>query len=153
MIRYRVVALDERIADDVRRTRRAPDYGHPAHVEVATGTGPCRLCLRPFEVGAEERLLFTHNPFPERATPSPGPVFVHPGDCARFEGDGFPAVLADLPLLLEGYDADGMAVVRRGMNGDPGRDVAHVLGAPGVSFAHIRNAEAGCFIARIERTD
>src|SRR5688500_18024452 len=107
MNRYRIRALDQRLADDVRRTRRAPVYGHPAHVEVATGTGPCRLCLRPFEVGAEERVLFTYNPFPDGATPSPGPVFVHAGPCPRYEADGFPAELSGLPLLLEGYDDGG----------------------------------------------
>src|SRR5688500_15584090 len=113
MTAYRVRALDQQIADDVRRTLRAPDYGHPAHVEVATGTGPCRLCLRPFEVGAEERLLFTYNPFPRGATPSPGPVFVHPDSCPRYDADSFPTELSGLPLLLEGYDDSGMALVRR----------------------------------------
>ena len=151
MSSYRIVALAEGVADEVRRTRRAPEYDHPAHVEVATGTGPCRLCLRPFEVGAEERLLFTYNPFPEGATPSPGPVFVHPAPCTRYETDGFPKELAGLPLLLEGYDDGGMALVRRKVNGNPARDVEDVLAMPGVSFAHVRNAAAGCFIARVER--
>jgi len=151
MTTYRIRALDQEIADEVRRTRRAPDYGHPAHVEVATGTGPCRLCLRPFEVGAEERLLFTLNPFPEGATPSPGPVFVHPGSCPRYETDGFPKDLAGLPLLLEGYDAGGMALVRRMVTQDPAGDVELVFASAGVSYAHVRNAKAGCFIARVER--
>ena len=151
MSRFRIVALEEKVAEDVRARLRAPVYGHPAHVEVATGTGPCRLCLRPFEVGAEERLLFTYNPFPEGATPSPGPVFVHPRACPRFEADGFPSELSSLPLLLEGYDAGGMALVRRAVNGDPAGDIEDVLDSAGVSFAHVRNAEAGCFIARIDR--
>ena len=151
MSRFRIVALEELVADHVRSRLRAPVYGHPAHVEVATGTGPCRLCLRPFEVGAEERLLFTYNPFPEGATPSPGPVFVHPRACPRFEGDGFPSELSSLPLLLEGYDDGGMALVRRAVNGDAARDVERVLAVSGVSYAHIRNAKAGCFIARVER--
>ena len=151
MTTFRVVALDERIADEVRRTRRAPDYGHPAHVEVATGTGPCRLCLRPFAVGAEERLLFTYNPFPEGATPSPGPVFVHAGSCPRYEGDSIPTELSGLPLLLEGYDDGGMALVRRAVADDPERGVKDVLAVAGVSYAHVRHAKAGCFIARVER--
>ncbi len=151
MTTYRIRALDQQIADDVRRTRRAPDYGHPAHVEVATGTGPCRLCLRPFEVGAEERLLFTYNPFPGGATPSPGPVFVHPGSCGRYDGDGFPKELASIPLLLEGYDGGGMALVRRKVTGDPSGPVEDVLASAGVSYAHLRHAKAGCFIARVER--
>ena len=148
---FHVVALGQDVADAVRATRLAPVYGHPAHFEVATGTGPCRLCLRPFEVGAEERLLFTYNPFPRGATPSPGPIFVHPGDCRRYEADRFPTELAGIPLLLEGYDAGGMAVARRTLTGNAGSDVETILATPGVAFAHVRNAKAGCFIARIER--
>ena len=148
---YRVVALDQRIADAVRSTLRAPGYGHPAHVEVANGYGPCRLCLRPFEVGAEERVLFTHNPFPEGATPSPGPIFVHPGDCPRYDAERFPTELAGIPLLLEGYDLGGMPLARRPVNGNADADAAAILDVPGVAFAHVRNAEAGCFIARISR--
>jgi hypothetical protein len=56
-----VIALRQQIADEVRATLRAPGYGHPAHVEMASGTGPCRLCLRPFRRNEEERVLFTHN--------------------------------------------------------------------------------------------
>jgi uncharacterized protein DUF1203 len=148
---YRVVALDERIADEVRRTRRTPGYGHPAHVEVASGTGPCRLCLRPFEVGVEEGVLFTYNPFPDGATPSPGPIFVHAGPCPRSETDRFPSELSGLPLLLEGYDDGGMALVPSAGGGGSRADVRGVLAVAGVSYAHIRHAEAGCFIARIER--
>ena len=148
---YRVLALEQRIADEVRRTRRAPDYGHPAHVEVAAGTGPCRVCLRPFSVGAEERLLFTYNPFPEGATPSPGPVFVHHDACPRYEGDDFPPELAAVPLLLEGYDEGGMPLVRRAVTREAATDVAAVLAIDGVSYAHVRHAKAGCFIARVER--
>ena len=50
------------VADEVRRTRRSPGYGHPAHLEVAAGTGPCRCCLRPFVPGKDQRLLFTYRP-------------------------------------------------------------------------------------------
>src|SRR6186997_464936 len=98
MTTYRIRPLDQRIADEVRQTRRSPDYGHPAHVEVSTGMGPCRLCLRPFAVGSEERVLFTYNPFPEGATPSPGPVFVHQDACPRYDGAGIPRELAGVPL-------------------------------------------------------
>jgi hypothetical protein len=152
MTGYRVVALDTETADEVRRTLRAPGYGHPAHVETATGYGPCRLCLRTFRKGEEERVLFTFNPFPAGADlPSPGPVFVHRESCVRFEGPGFPPGLRDLPLTLEGYDERGAAQVRTKVGDDPQAAVADVLARPHVAYAHIRNTEAGCFIARVER--
>jgi hypothetical protein len=148
---YRVIALRQETADEVRASLRAPGYGHPAHVEVATGTGPCRLCLRPFRRGEEQRVLFTYNPFPpEAALPAPGPVFVHRDACRRFDGPGFPEPLAALPLMLEGYDERGLALTRVAA-ADPQAAISEVLARPGVAYAHVRHAEAGCFVARVER--
>lgn len=153
MSEYRVVALGQDTVDRVRTSLRAPGYGHPAHVEIAAGYGPCRLCLETFRQGAEERVLFTYNPFPASAVPSPGPVFVHKESCSRYEGPGVPAGLLELPLFLEGYEESGLPVVRTTVARDPDRAVQRVLSTERVAFAHIRNAEAGCFIARIERLD
>ena len=148
---YRLIALAQQTADNVRSTMRSPGYGHPAHIELATGTGPCRLCLRPFRLGEEERVLFTYNPFPESADmPSPGPVFVHRDACARFEGAGFPPELLAIPLSVEAYDDRGVPVARV-KTGDPDRTARDVLARPGVAYAHVRHAEAGCFVARLER--
>jgi hypothetical protein len=148
---YRVIPLRQETADEVRTTLRSPGYGHPAHVEVATGSGPCRLCLRPFRVGEDERVLFTYNPFPDGAElPSPGPVFVHKVSCSRFDGPGFPPELVRLPLMLEGYDERGVPQVRMKVQ-DPAAAVRDVLAGPDVAYAHVRHAEAGCFIARVER--
>ncbi|HET7292002.1 MAG TPA: DUF1203 domain-containing protein [Vicinamibacteria bacterium] len=153
MARYHVVALLQQIADEVRHSLQAPGYGHPAHMEVATGHGPCRLCLQTFRKGEEERLLFTYNPFRHDAeVPCPGPVFVHKAPCARYERSEFPSGLRGLPMTLEGYDHTGMAVLRVRLAGDPDRLVEDVLSRPQVAYAHIRNTEAGCFIARVERT-
>jgi hypothetical protein len=147
---YRVIALDQRIADQVRTTLKSPQYGHPAHVEVAKGTGPCRLCLRPFRTHEEERVLFTHNPFPVTADlPSPGPIFIHKEPCARFEGEGFPPELMAIPLTLEAFDARGVVVGR--VKGDEADASARsLLARDGAAYAHVRHAEAGCFIARVE---
>jgi len=60
---FRYVALTTEVADAVRATLTSPRYGHPAHVEVAKGHGPCRHCLRTFDVGQERRILFTLDPF------------------------------------------------------------------------------------------
>jgi len=148
---YRVIALRQQVADEVRTTLSSPGYGHPAHVEMASGTGPCRLCLRPFRPNEEERVLFTYNPFPDGADlPSPGPVFVHKSSCARFEAQGFPPELRAIPLTLEGYDDRGVVLARIRAD-DPDASTRDVLSRPGVAYAHVRNSEAGCFIARIER--
>ncbi|HSG38878.1 MAG TPA: DUF1203 domain-containing protein, partial [Thermoanaerobaculia bacterium] len=56
---YRVISIPEEFASKVRTTLKAPRYGHPAHVEVAAGYGPCRACLQKFREGEEERILFT----------------------------------------------------------------------------------------------
>jgi Protein of unknown function (DUF1203) len=152
MTQYNVVALRDQTVEEVRNTLRAPGYGHPAHVEVAAGYGPCRVCLQSFRKGEEERILFTYNPFPEQAAiPCPGPIFVHKDSCSRYEGSGFPPGLRGLPLTLEGYDQTGVATVRVKVDGDPDRSVEELLSSPQVAYAHIRNTEAGCFIARIER--
>jgi len=151
MMEYQLIALRQQIAEEVRTTLRAPGYGHPAQVEVAKGSGPCRLCLRPFRKNEEERVLFTYNPFPDGADlPSPGPIFVHRASCVRFEASGFPPELRSLPLTLEGYDARGVALARVKAS-DPDASARDILARPGVAYAHVRHSEAGCFIARIER--
>lgn len=150
-MQYRLIALARDVADEVRATMRSPGYGHPAHAEMATGTGPCRSCLRPFRVGEEERVLFTHNPFPEDADlPGPGPVFVHRDRCARFEGEGFPAELLTLPLSVEGYDRRGVPTARIKAD-DLDASLRDLLARPGVAYAHVRHGMAGCFVARVER--
>ena len=63
MIAFHIQALPETIAQAARAAQASPQYGHPAHVELARGYGPCRSCLRRFHTGEENRLLFTYNPF------------------------------------------------------------------------------------------
>src|SRR3954465_2888782 len=103
MQRYRIQGLPESLAAAARATMRSPQYGHPAHVEVATGYGPCRLCLQAFTVGADQRLLSTSRPFPDPAgLPAPGPVFIHSEPCARYDATVLPDALRPLPLVVEG---------------------------------------------------
>jgi hypothetical protein len=61
--KFNIRAIPDQISSTARNTRKSPQYGHPAHVEVASGTGPCRQCLQTFDVGKENRILFTYNPF------------------------------------------------------------------------------------------
>jgi len=131
----------------------SPQYGHPVHAERATGYGPCRQCLQTFRVGTDERLLFTYQPFTDPAAlPAPGPVFIHRGPCNRYDGPGLPEALRPLPLAVEGYGADGVLLIQRRIGTASFETVLEGVFKPAdVQYAHLRNAEAGCFIARIDR--
>lgn len=149
---FRFVGIPAAVAAEARDTLRSPQYGHPAHREVASGYGPCRLCLRTFDVDREDRLLFTYQPFQEPGSlPAPGPVFVHAEPCERYDDPAFPPDLRSLPLVLEGFRAGGKLEVQEQVDGQvPEEVLERILAVPGVAYAHVRNAEAGCFIARVE---
>lgn len=150
----RYLGIPTNLADTVRTTMRAVQYPHPAHAEVARGYGPCRECLGTFRAGEEERILFTYQPFPEGQLPAPGPVFIHRESCVRYQASRFPEPLRAVPLVVEGFDASGAPVGRLPVGTARPEDVvAAVMELPGVAFGHLRNADAGCFVARIERTD
>jgi hypothetical protein len=150
---YRIQGIPESLATTARASLKSPQYGHPAHVELATGYGPCRLCLQTFRTGIEERLLFTYQPFSDPAAlPAPGPVFIHRSACERYDGQSIPEVLRALPLALEGYGAEGTLLVQRRVGSAPFEAVLEDVFQRGdVRYAHLRNAEAGCFIARLDR--
>ena len=152
---YRVVPIPATVSERVRATLRAPGYGHPAHVEPAAGYGPCRSCLRTFREGEEERILFTFDPFHGLDPyPQPGPVFIHREACAPHDGIGFAAGLRSLPLTLEAFGEARWMVRREHIDGrDPEPLIAELLALPGVRYLHLRNREAGCYIARVERIE
>src|SRR5215213_10573793 len=110
---YKVVPIPVEIAGRVREKLISPQYGHPAFADVAKGYGPCRVCLKTFVKGAEERILFTYNAFENLSKlPLPSPVYIHKDPCEAFDESGFPSTLIDLPLLLEGYGEESMLVKR-----------------------------------------
>jgi hypothetical protein len=133
---------------------KAPEYGHPAHRETAGGYGPCRLCLRTFEVGIEERILFTYQPFREPGSlPAPGPVFIHADPCGRYDGPQLPQDFRGLSLVFEGYHSGGRLVAQERVGDQVAETVlARVFERNGVDYVHVRNGEAGCFMARVERS-
>ncbi len=155
MTAFIVRPIAPEIAAQVRTTRRAPQYGHPVHEEVARGTGPCRECLRAFEVGAESRLLFTHNAFAgTTALAQPGPVFIHADSCTPHAGRGYPAGLRELPIVAQRYGADGtigapLALV----HANEETALAALFDDARTAFVHLRHAEAGCFVARVDRVN
>jgi hypothetical protein len=151
---FRVLPIDSKLAEAVRSTLKSPQYGHPAHVELAAGYGPCRACLKQFRTGEEERILFTYNPFENLDSyPSPGPVFIHAESCPSYDAQGsFPEELRSLPLTLEAYGENRWIIAReRPSMHEIESSVERLLHTSGVRYIHVRNTEAGCFIARIER--
>jgi hypothetical protein len=150
---FTVRGIPQEVADEVRRTRVAPGYGHPAHHEVARGTGPCRCCLRTFVPGVDERLLFTYRPgTTDETLMAPGPVFIHANHCEAFAGDGFPEGLRSLPLAFEARAVGSrVAGLTRASGAEAEREISGWLEDAGTGWLHLRHAEAGCFIARVER--
>jgi len=153
MADFRVIPIAEDLALKVRESRRSPQYGHPAHTEMATGYGPCRQCLRTFRTGQEGRILFTYNPFDGLDPyPSPGPVFIHEESCGSYASAGFPEELRTIPMVLEGYGEERWLVAQeRIRDGAVEPAIETLLARPEVKYLHVRNLEAGCFIATIER--
>ena len=150
---FRFEGIPDAVAAEVRGTMRAPHYGHPAHREVAKGTGPCRHCLRTFAVGSEERILFTYQPFTEPGSlPAPGPVFIHAAECARYVGPALPPDFGTLPLVYDAYRSGGvlLAQERIGVNASD-ESLRALFERSGADYVHVRNGEAGCFMARVSR--
>jgi Protein of unknown function (DUF1203) len=152
---YTVVAVGDRTADAVRKTLRSPGYGHPAHIEVATGYGPCRQCLRTFAVGADRRILFTYDPFYGRENlPLPGPVFIHEHECERYREDGgLPVDMLSHHFTLNAYARGRRLVAQKYVsNGIVEPELQRLLLDRDVAYIHVRDTAAGCYDFCIERT-
>ncbi|MEO7355660.1 MAG: DUF1203 domain-containing protein [Gemmatimonadales bacterium] len=153
MTTFHLTGLPDDFTREVRATLRSPEYGHPALREIAKGTGPCRACLDLFEVGAEERLLFTYRPPADgEGLGAPGPVFIHAEQCARFAGTGFPAGLRTLPLFLEARASGGRVVATARATGNGiEASIERLFDDVAVEHLYLRHGEAGCHIARVDR--
>lgn len=153
---YKVVAIPENIASEVRRTLISPQYKSlAANVSVANGYGPCRSCLRVFHQGVDRRIYLTYNSFEGLSPlPDPGPIFIHEHECERYSGAGFPPDILDLSVYLEAFARESHLIERVVMDPDSVSDQVNGLFSNAqVEFINLRNAEAGCFIARVFRSD
>lgn len=151
---YKIKPIPAEIVSVVREKLVSPQYTSlKANVSLANGYGPCRSCLRVFEQGTDNRIYFTYNSFEGRSElPDLGPVFVHGNECTRFEGSGFPADLNNLPILFEAFGDESRLILRTLLvPGEADEQIAELLDDPQVKFINLRNAEAGCFIATVER--
>jgi hypothetical protein len=83
--------------------------------------------------------------------PLPGHIFLHTEHCQGFDADGFPHDLLDLPLLFEGYAEDSLMLRRVTVDSiEYESQIEDLFSDPAIRFINIRNAEAGCYIARID---
>jgi hypothetical protein len=153
MSEYHIQGLADDVTDEVRRTMRSPEYGHPAILEVAKGTGPCRACLEPFRAGEDERLLFTYRPEGGNGTiGAPGPVFIHARSCTQYRGSTFPAALHAFPVIIEARAGDNrVPVAHAGTGADADAILTRLFTDSDVDFVHVRHGEAGCHMLRVDR--
>lgn len=150
---YKIEPIPVSMADEVRRSMVSPQYKSLAAVaSVANGYGPCRSCLRVFDEGVDRRIYFTYNAFEGLSDlPAPGPVFIHEEDCTAFDGE-FPEDLRKIPIFLEAYGSASRLIERVRM--EPGgveSQLETLLSMDRVEFVNLRNAEAGCHIAKAVR--
>jgi hypothetical protein len=158
MNNFRIVPLSKSYVQQIRDTRK-DDFNHEVIEQTATGLGPCRVSLKPFEKGVDKRLLFTHTPFEiDNAYNQPGPVFINADDVEEYADIyRFPSEIKankqSFPLTLIGYNTEQMMVLSK-IVGD--RDVDEMINEifeqnPGIAYLHARNSQACCFICKIER--
>jgi len=159
MSNFKIVPLSKAFVQKIKTTM-TDDFGNPVIEQLATGLGPCRVSLKPFNKGADKRLLFKHSPFEmENAYNQSGPVFVQAADVEEYSDiHRFPPEIKankqSFPLSLIGYDKNQMMVLTR-LVGDADADeliTALFDQHPEVDYLHARNAQACCFICKIERT-
>ena len=158
MNKFKIVPISKAYADNIRATRKDL-FGNTVVEEVATGRGPCRVSLKPFEKGKDKRLLLKHSPFEvDNAFNQPGPVFISADEVEEYaDVYKFPVEIKNnkksFPLTLIGYNTLQKMMYTKLVGDD---DVDEMIERiferhPEVEYLHARNAEAGCFICKIER--
>ena len=135
------------------------DFGGKVLEQLATGLGPCRVSLKPFVRNVDKRLLLKHSPFEiENAYNQPGPVFINAEDVEEYSDIyRFPPEIKankkSFPLSLIGYSKEQQMVLTM-LVGDADVDelIAEIFAQnTHVEYLHARNAQACCFICKIER--
>jgi hypothetical protein len=155
---FKIVPLSKEYATKIRETKK-DDYGNEIVELVAKGKGPCRISLKPFTVGEDTRLLLSYSPFTiGNAFNQTGPIFINGADVEPYQ-DIYrfpPEIKADkksFPLTLIGYNSEQQMIYTH-LVGDDDVDllIPKIFETkPNVEYLHVRNAEAACFICKIER--
>jgi len=160
MKKFKIVPLSKEYAAKIRAAGK-DEFGHPVIEQLATGSGPCRVSLKPFEKGVDTRLLISHSPLDiDNAYNQPGPVFISKEDVEAYS-DVYrfpPEIKANkksFPLSLVGYNKDQLMVFTRLVGDD---DIDELIPEifeqhTEIDYLHARNAQACCYICKIERVD
>lgn len=158
MNKFKIVPISREHAQNVRATMQ-DDFGHQLIDSVATGSGPCRVSLKPFEKGVDRRILLTHSPFElDNAYNQPGPVFINSEDVEEYTDIyRFPPEIKankkSFPITLIGYNSEQQMIFTRIVGDD---DIDELINEAfdqyaAIAYLHARNAQACCFICKIER--
>ena len=109
--------------------------------------------MKTFHEGRDQRTAFIYDAFRGLADlPLPGPVFIHTEHCTPYQAEGFPPMLRNIPMLFEPFDAEGNMLGRtKAVESIIELQIINILADENARYIYLRNAEAGCFIARIER--
>ncbi len=160
MSKFKVLPIKTEITQAIRETM-IDQEGHQLSVSIANenGYGPCRSCLKQFAAG-ERRIVFSYSPnavdHPYNET---GPIFIHAEACEPYrETDSFPPEVENgrikFPLVFRAYNEKGVmidAVLQNGMSASG--TIESIFENGNVAFAHVRNAQAGCFVAHVDRSE
>ena len=158
MNKFKIVPLSAEYVQKSRSNRK-DDFGREVIQQVATGLGPCRVSLKPFKKNIDKCLLFTHSPFEiDNAYDQPGPVFINAEEVEPYNDiyhfpEEIKANKESFPLTLIGYNNKQMMVLTK-LVGDA--EVEELINSifetrSDVAYLHARNAQACCFICKIER--
>jgi len=158
MSKFKIVPLTKEYAAKIRNERK-DDFGNKVLEQIATGKGPCRISLKPFKVGEDTRLLFSHSPFTEQNIfNQPGPIFISKDEVEPYSDvHRFPLDLKNnkesFPLSLIGYDKkQEMIFTQLVGNNDVDLLIEEIFEEyPKVEYLHVRNSKACCYICKVER--
>ena len=116
------------------------------------GKYPCRVSLTDSEPGEELLLInYEHHPVdsPYRMRFA---IFVRKGDQTYDKVNEIPEQLRKRMLAVRSFDASGMMVDHRLVDGQEVEPVIEKLFTPSnVDYLHIHFAAAGCYAAKVER--
>jgi hypothetical protein len=151
---FQIMSIPTEIVQAVRATGKAPQYGFPAHKEIASGRAPCRHCLRLIRIREQQLFLFTYDPFENvGAPPLPGPVYIHADHCERSVGaTAFPEEYRGRALTFAAYGDDRALLAEvRLKNGREDEEAGKLFANPAVKYIHVRSTDAGCYLFRLDR--
>jgi hypothetical protein len=160
MKKFKIVPLSKEYAAHIRSTGK-DEFGHTVIEQVATGLGPCRVSLKPFKKGIDKRLLISHSPFAlDNAFNQPGPVFINKEEVSAYtDVYRFPPEIKankkSFPLSLIGYNEDQLMIFTQLVGDDDVDELIEriFIQRPEVAYLHARNAQACCYICKIERAE